>query len=132
MKNLSTEELNLLSKYEKQFRTAVYSRYLRAMPVSFYDDFIKIAKEQGVRVNLNCGECMLNAVSTIGRLYFAQKSEIPVPTDSSELTVDNSPCNSPSVPDKPSKPVDNSKTSPKVSRTSPKPQKPKSNKTNKH
>ena len=129
MKNLSTEELNLLSKYEKQFRTAVYSRYLRAMPVSFYDDFIKIAKEQGVRVNLNCGECMLNAVSTIGRLYFAQKSEIPVPTDSSELPVDNSPC----LPvDKPSKPVDNSKTSPKVSRTSPKPQKPKSNKTNKH
>ena len=126
MKNLSTEELNLLSKYEKQFRTAVYSRYLRAMPVSFYDDFIKIAKEQGVRVNLNCGECMLNAVSTIGRLYFAQKADIPVPSDSSELPVDNTPC----LPV--NKPTSKPKSSPKPSKSSPKPQKPKSNKTNKH
>jgi hypothetical protein len=38
MKRLSTEQFKKAIQYERQFQTAVYSRYLRAQPTSYYSD----------------------------------------------------------------------------------------------
>ena len=88
MKNLSIEQINILKKYEKQFQQAVYGKYLRAQPTSFYSDLVQICNEQGIHIKLSCPSCLFNAVSRLGNMYYqaleAQKSEHPATADLSD------------------------------------------------
>lgn len=76
MKSLSIEQFNKAKKYELQFQTAVYSRYLRAQPTSYYADLSDLCNELKIRLNLSCPACVLNAVTQIGRMYFETKDEM--------------------------------------------------------
>ena len=129
MKTLTSDQIQILSKYEHQFQTAVYSKYLRAMPQSFYSEFVKICGEVGVRVNMNCSSCMFDAVSTIGKAYYAHQQnnqtnrETSAPDSSEQVSnteqVSNDQVKQPEQP-KPKK-------APDVSRKPSKTSKPKSN-----
>lgn len=76
MKSLSTEQFNKAKKYEHQFQTAVYSRYLRAQPTSYYSELSELCNELKIRLNLSCPACVLNAITQIGRMYFETKDEM--------------------------------------------------------
>lgn len=133
MTNLSIDQINILKKYEKQFNQAVYGKYLRAQPQSYYSDLVKVCGEVGIHINLNCPSCVFNAVSKLGNMYFeaVKKSEqqIPVqPADADSSVLSDKPDKSeePVNTDKPA-----NKTDSKASKKTPDKVKSKSNKTNK-
>ena len=66
-----TKEQHLrLNKYEQVFRTAIDSNYYRAMDSRFAADFIQVCRELSIFVKPTCPACVLNALKTLGRLYF--------------------------------------------------------------
>lgn len=123
MKSLSTEQFNKAMKYEKQFQTAVYSRYLRAQPTSYYTDLSDLCHQLNIRLNLSCPACVLNAVSQLGKMYFETKEAIEAEKSEAQISDTSDTSEESKVEETP-------KTSPKaVSVTSGK-AKSKSNKTN--
>ena len=76
MTKLSTKQFEKAKKYEPQFRTAVYSRYLRAQPTSYYSDLSDLCAELNIRLNLSCPACVLNAVTSLGKMYFETKEQL--------------------------------------------------------
>lgn len=68
-------QYNKLKKYEGIFHTAINGNYYRAMDSHFASDLISVAKELNVYINPSCGQCMLRAIQTLGRLYFAYQEE---------------------------------------------------------
>lgn len=72
-----------LKKYDGIFHTAINGNYYRAMDSHFAKDLLDVAKELNVYVNPSCGQCMLRAIQTLGRLYFAyqEEPEIEFPLD---------------------------------------------------
>ena len=89
-----TKEQHLrLEKYESIFRTAIDSKYYRAMDSRFASDFISVCKELNIYINPNCPACVLRALQTLGNLYFdyadPDKPEAPVSPDLSDKSEDN-------------------------------------------
>ena len=94
-----TKEQHLkLQKYESIFRTAIDSKYYRAMDSRFASDFISICKELNIYINPNCPACVLRALQTLGNLYFDYvepvEPEAPVSPESPEKAEDNKPIES--------------------------------------
>lgn len=67
------EQHEKLVKYEQIFRTAIDSNYYRAMDSRFATDFISMCHELHIHIKPNCPACVLNALKTMGKLYFAYK-----------------------------------------------------------
>lgn len=85
MSTLSIKQFEKAKKYEPQFQSAVYSRYLRAQPTSYYADLADLCNELKIRLNLNCPACVLNAVTQLGRMYFETKEEMIKETEKSAV-----------------------------------------------
>lgn len=83
-----------LIKYEQIFKTAIDSNYYRSMDSRFAADFISMCHELHVYVKPSCPACVLNALKTMGRLYFDYKEPVeekpiqdtPKPIDNKTIT----------------------------------------------
>lgn len=76
---LTQEEIATLSKWELNMRTAVRSKYLRHVGRMAIETMVPIyerATGYRVRVNSNCGACVLDFLQRIGNIYFADLEEI--------------------------------------------------------
>ena len=79
---MTKEQHFRLEKYESIFRTAIDSKYYRAMDSRFASDFINVCKELNIYINPNCPQCVLKALQTLGKLYFEYRSpEQPASAD---------------------------------------------------
>ena len=73
---MNKEQHNKLIKYEQIFRTAIDSNYYRSMDSRFAADFIDICHELNVYIKPSCPACVLNALKTMGKLYFDYKEPV--------------------------------------------------------
>lgn len=76
---LTQEEIATLSKWELNMRTAVRSKYLRHVGRMAIETMVPIyerATGYRVRVNSNCGACVLDFLQRMGAVYFADLEEI--------------------------------------------------------
>ncbi len=73
---MNKEQHNKLIKYESIFKTAIESNYYRSMDSRFAADFIDMCHELHVYVKPSCPACVLNALKTIGKLYFDYKEPV--------------------------------------------------------
>lgn len=76
---LTQEEIATLSKWELNMRTAVRSKYLRHVGRMAIETMVPIyerATGYRIRVNSNCGACVLDFLQRMGAIYFADLEEI--------------------------------------------------------
>ena len=73
---MNKEQHYKLIKYESIFKTAIESNYYRSMDSRFAADFIDMCHELHVYVKPSCPACVLNALKTIGKLYFDYKEPV--------------------------------------------------------
>ena len=73
---MNKEQHDKLIKYEQIFRTAIESNYYRSMDSRFAADFISMCHELNVYIKPSCPACVLNALKTIGKLYFEYKEPV--------------------------------------------------------
>lgn len=72
-------DLEILSKYESWFYSAVYSDYIRALWDSDFKILLPIyEKWTGKKSNVNkqCGKCKLTFMKEFGELYFKNKEKM--------------------------------------------------------
>lgn len=70
---MTKEQHDKLFKYEGIFKTAIDSNYYRSMDSRFAADFISMCHELHVYIKPSCPACVLNALKTMGKLYFDYK-----------------------------------------------------------
>lgn len=70
---MTKEQHDKLIKYESIFKTAIESNYYRSMDSRFAADFISMCHELHVYIKPSCPACVLNALKTMGKLYFDYK-----------------------------------------------------------
>ena len=70
---MNKEQHDKLIKYEQIFHTAIDSNYYRSMDSRFAADFIDMCHELNVYIKPSCPACVLNALKTMGKLYFDYK-----------------------------------------------------------
>lgn len=73
------EQMEILSSFEENFRTALQSNYSRGIGSSGYTTMHRILKEatgKNLPFRPSCYSCMFRLVSTTGKLYMADKQEI--------------------------------------------------------
>ena len=76
---LTQEEIAILSKWEMSLRTAVRSKYLRHVGRTAIETMVPIyerATGYRIRVNSNCGACVLDFLKRMGAVYFADLEEM--------------------------------------------------------
>ena len=73
---MNKEQHDKLIKYESIFKTAIESNYYRSMDSRFAADFISMCHELHVYVKPSCPVCVLNALKTMGKLYFDYKEPV--------------------------------------------------------
>lgn len=76
---LTQEEIAIVSKWEMNLRTAVRSKYLRHVGRMAIETMVPIyerATGYHIRVNSNCGACVLDFLQRIGTIYFADLEEM--------------------------------------------------------
>lgn len=76
---LTQEEIATLSKWELNMRTAVRSKYLRHVGRAAIETMVPIyerATGYRIRVNSNCGACVLDFLQRMGAVYFADLEEM--------------------------------------------------------
>lgn len=73
------EQLNTLSAWEDNFRTAVNAQWARNPGTNglrvIYDIFTSVTGDQR-RFNDNCNHCILHLLQDCGRIYFQDKEEL--------------------------------------------------------
>ena len=73
------EQLNTLSAWEDNFRTAVNAQWARNPGRSglqvIHEIFTKVTGDQR-RLNDNCNHCILSLLTDCGRIYFQDKAEL--------------------------------------------------------
>ena len=73
------EQLNTLSAWEDNFRTAVNAQWARNPGTNglrvIYDIFTSVTGDQR-RFNDNCNHCILHLLQDCGRIYFQDKQEL--------------------------------------------------------
>ncbi len=73
------QDINILSKYESWFHSAIYSDYIRALWQRDFDVMIPIYEKwtnKKADTNFNCSKCKLNFIKKLGKLYYKNKEEI--------------------------------------------------------
>ena len=73
---MNKEQHNKLIKYESIFKTAIESNYYRSMDSRFAADFISMCHELNIYIKPSCPACVLNALKTMGKLYFEYKEPV--------------------------------------------------------
>ena len=73
---MNKEQHDKLIKYESIFKTAIESNYYRSMDSRFAADFISMCHELNVYIKPSCPACVLNALKTMGKLYFEYKEPV--------------------------------------------------------
>ena len=73
---MNKEQHDKLIKYESIFKTAIESNYYRSMDSRFAADFIDMCQELHVYIKPSCPACVLNALKTMGKLYFDYKEPV--------------------------------------------------------
>ena len=77
MKQLTKEQVKILSAYEQHFETAVKSSWSRYPGVVALQEIHRIMQDvTGTKIplNTNCQSCVLKLLQDCGRLYFQAKS----------------------------------------------------------
>lgn len=77
MRRFTEEEIKTLSKWEKHFRTAVFSNYKRATvraDDAKISEIYENATGEKTNKNFGCGICSLNFYKKVGNKYFEDKS----------------------------------------------------------
>ena len=79
MKELTKEQYEILKKYERNLKTAVYSDYSRNMMtkdlktiLGIYDDVTEIPHS----ISFSCGSCQLGLLKRIGKIYFQYEDKL--------------------------------------------------------
>lgn len=75
---LTQEEFAALAPYEERMSTALYSRWSRnpgRRALEVMADIWRKHSYPGFRMDFNCSTCIVNLLSDVGRLYFADKAE---------------------------------------------------------
>lgn len=76
---LTQNELEIVGRWEKNLRTAIRAKYLRHVGRMAIETMVPIyerATGYRIRVNSNCGACVLDFLQRIGNIYFADLEEI--------------------------------------------------------
>ena len=76
---LTKEQFALLSEYEKNMETALHARWARnpgRRPLEIMADIWRKHSYSGFRMDFNCSTCIVNLLSDVGRIYFADKAEL--------------------------------------------------------
>lgn len=76
MRKFNEEDYKIVSKYEADFKRAIDSRFAKNIMTVEFDEINKIYRETLNRnANMSCGGCMLQMLTSVGRLYFAFKKD---------------------------------------------------------
>lgn len=73
---LTQKQMAYLSKFESNMQTAVRSNWTSPLSASDLQGVADIFNEvtgQNRRANANCASCILELLTDVGRIYFAQK-----------------------------------------------------------
>lgn len=73
---MNKEQHDKLIKYESIFKIAIEANYYRSMNSRFAADFIDMCHELNVFIKPSCPACVLNALKTMGKLYFEYKDPV--------------------------------------------------------
>ena len=83
MRSFSLEDYNKLTVFESDFRKAVDSRYARSFTRSEFDVINQVYYQTLNRnANMSCGGCVLQMLTSVGRLYFNFKNSLSQNTES--------------------------------------------------
>ena len=77
MAKLTTEQLEALSKWEANFKTAVEARWSAPIPETARQTILSIwniATGEGRKLQRGCGRCFTLLLIDMGKLYFAEKA----------------------------------------------------------
>lgn len=78
MRKFTEEDYQAVKAYEKDFTKAIESRYCTGLLKDELDTVQRIYNETLNRqANLSCGGCVLQMMSSVGRLYFSYKKTRP-------------------------------------------------------
>lgn len=73
MKELTKEQYELLSKFDKDLRSAYYSHTVMGMKIDDLRKLMDVYMELGYRKqNITCHQCVISFLSTLAGIYFAQ------------------------------------------------------------
>lgn len=68
----------ILSKYEQNLRTALYSDYSRNMPKASLEEIEKVVfdeTENTLNTNYNCSHCIMKLLKEAAKLYFNENGK---------------------------------------------------------
>ena len=76
MRKFNKDDYELVKSYEKDFTRAIESRFCTGLLKEELEVVSRVYKETLSRqANLSCGACVLQMMTSVGRLYFAYKKE---------------------------------------------------------
>lgn len=76
--HFTKEQFKVLEQFEKHFKTAVSSNWSRnpgAAGLQVIHSIFTTATGEKIRLNVSCGQCILNLIRDCGKLYFKDKEE---------------------------------------------------------
>ena len=77
MRKFNEKDYELVKGYEKHFTRAITSRYCTGLVTSDLELINQLYRETLNRqANISCGGCVLQMMTSVGRLYFAFKKEL--------------------------------------------------------
>ena len=77
MRKFNDDDYKLVKKYEKDFVRAIESRYCTGLLQEELQVVSRIyAETLNRQANLSCGGCVLQMMTSVGRLYLAYKKEL--------------------------------------------------------
>ena len=86
MRQFNEKDYELVNKYEADFRRAIDSRYAKGITREAFDEISQVYRETLNRqANSNCGGCVLQMLTSVGRLYFAYKGKMEEELKKKEL-----------------------------------------------
>lgn len=77
MRKFNKDDYDLVKSYEKDFTRVIESRYATGLTQAELQVVSKIyAETLNRQANLGCGGCVLQMMTSVGRLYFSFKKEL--------------------------------------------------------
>ena len=77
MRPFNKNDYDLVKDYERDFTRAINSRYATGLMTDELDAIQKVYNETLNRqANLSCGTCVLQMMTSVGRLYFHYKKTV--------------------------------------------------------
>lgn len=79
MRAFNKDDYDQVLKYEEDFKRAIESRYAKGVTQTMFDELSKVYRETLNRqANYSCGGCVLQMLTSVGRLYFNFKKELEI------------------------------------------------------